>query len=181
MHPVKLLGRAAGAATHTIRHPVESVAYAAGMARGIVAAVISGTTRTGQDTAPGTTPAGDRAAPGRATATPGVSTSAAPTRPQRVAKPVPDPADLPEPVVIEASAEAPGEAFTTEPKATSRRSEHGGPDDEAEIDQWAAEAGAGPDIDIQQPGTEPLLDPGTAKAIRSEAAMMQKAADPNRG
>jgi hypothetical protein len=181
MHPVKLLGRAAGAATHTIRHPVESVAYAAGMARGIVAAVISGTTRTGQDTAPGTTPAGDRAAPGRATATPGVSTSAAPARPQRVAKPVPDPADLPEPVVIEASAEAPGEAFTTEPKATSRRSEHGGPDDEAEIDQWAAEAGAGPDIDIEQPGTEPLLDPGTAKAIRSEAAMMQKAADPNRG
>jgi hypothetical protein len=31
--------------------------------------------------------------------------------------------------------------------------------------------------DLQQPGTEPIVDPGTAKAIRSEAQTLQRAAD----
>ena len=92
------------------------------------------------------------------------------------------------------------ESFATEPKATSRASAHGRSGADADIDEWAAElddvdvetpvgttgAGTGynPDTaeaDLQQPGTEPLLDPGTAKAIRSESQMMQKAADPDKG
>ena len=43
-----------------------------------------------------------------------------------VAPAVPDFDELPEPIVIEAEA-ATGEAFHTEPKASSRASEHGGP------------------------------------------------------
>jgi hypothetical protein len=92
------------------------------------------------------------------------------------------------------------ESFATEPKATSRASEHGRSGNDAGIDEWAAEVddvdietpvgttgadvGHNPDTaeaDLQQPGTEPLLDPATAKSVRSEAAMMQKAADPDKG
>lgn len=43
----------------------------------------------------------------------------------------------------------------------------------------AAEPGVNPhtgESDLHQPGTEDLLDPATAKAMRSEAAMMQRAA-----
>ncbi len=93
---------------------------------------------------------------------------------------------------------APGEAFATEPTAVSRDSAHGRADD-ARIDEWyaehdaadvdvetpvgttAADVGYNPDTgetDLQQPDTEPLLDPGTAKAIRSEAETMRRAADP---
>jgi hypothetical protein len=89
-----------------------------------------------------------------------------------------------------------GESFATEPKAVSRQSEHGRSASDAEIDAWIDEAMAR-DVDLQtpgsaagafgddpdaaadrlQPGSEPLLDAGTAKAIRSEAAMLRKAAE----
>ncbi len=94
---------------------------------------------------------------------------------------------------------APGEAFATEPTAVSRDSEHGRAADDEQIDEWyaehdaddpdletpvgttAADVGYNPDTaetDLQQPGTESLLDPGTAKAIRSESETMRRAADP---
>jgi hypothetical protein len=37
------------------------------------------------------------------------------------------------------------------------------------------------DTDLHQPGTEPLMDPATVKAIKSEAEIMQRAADPDKG
>ena len=37
------------------------------------------------------------------------------------------------------------------------------------------------DTDLHQPGTEPLMDPATVKAVRSEAEVMQRAADPDKG
>src|SRR3954452_559898 len=43
MHPVKLIGRATGTAVHTIRHPISSAAYAAGLARGLAGAAVHGT------------------------------------------------------------------------------------------------------------------------------------------
>jgi hypothetical protein len=48
----------------------------------------------------------------------------------------------------------------------------------------AADEGYNPDTaetDLHQPGTEPLMDPATVKAIRSEAEVMQRAADPDKG
>ncbi|HET6167461.1 MAG TPA: hypothetical protein VFE07_11590 [Marmoricola sp.] len=168
MDPVKQLERAAGTAAHAIRHPLAATAYAAGVVRGLAQAGMR--TLAGHD--PADTPTGAASGPASAPHVPA----------QRL-----EPAPL-------------GESFTTEPKATSRASEHGRAGDDAEIDAWAAEAddvdvetpvgttgaGAGynPDTaeaDLQQPGTEPLLDPGTAKAIRSESARMQKAADPDKG
>ena len=48
----------------------------------------------------------------------------------------------------------------------------------------AAGEGVNPDTtetDLHQPGTEPLMDPSTAKAAASESAMMRRAADTDKG
>jgi hypothetical protein len=48
----------------------------------------------------------------------------------------------------------------------------------------AADAGHNPDTtetDLHQPGTEPIMDPATVKAAASEAEMMARAADPDKG
>ena len=37
------------------------------------------------------------------------------------------------------------------------------------------------DTDLQQPGTEPLMDPSTTKAVASEQATLSAAADPDKG
>ena len=180
MEPVKLLERAATGTAHAVRHPISSAAYAFGIVRGLVGAVVSGATVTGHDPDAGPGP----------TSTQPLGVVPDPDLPRREAAPPREPSP-------------PAESFATEPKATSRASEHGRGGADAEIDQWAAEVADEPDIDIetpvgttgadvghnpdtaeadlQQPGTEPLLDPATAKAVRSEAEMMQKAADPNRG
>jgi hypothetical protein len=195
MHPVKLIERATSTAVHALRHPVSSAAYTAGMARGLVGAVLHGATISGHDTE-----AGPASVPTQRAASP--ETTEGPREPQRVMKPVPRPEDLEEPIVIEPGDEEPGESFATEPKAVTRESAHGaGPATDAEIDAWIDEAmargddadietpvgttGAGvghnPDTaeaDLQQPLTQPLLDPGVAKAIRSESEILRKDADP---
>ena len=37
------------------------------------------------------------------------------------------------------------------------------------------------DTDLQQPGTEPIMDPATTKSVASEAATLGRAADPEKG
>ncbi len=92
------------------------------------------------------------------------------------------------------------DSMETEPQAASRAGAHGGPDPEERVANWGDEltddvevqtpvgtTGAGEaynpdttDTDLQQPGTEPLMDPSLTKSIKSEADTMQKAADPNK-
>lgn len=194
MHPVKLLERATSSAAHALRHPVSSAAYTAGMARGLVGAVLHSATATAQDTEAGRT-----TVPAQRAGSP--EPAAGPREPQRVMKAVPRPEDLEEPIVIEPGDGEPGEAFATEPKAVSRESAHGGgPATDAEIDAWIDEAMArGEDADVEttvgttgagvehnpdtgdagrpEHLTQPLLDPSVAKAIRSESATLRKAAD----
>jgi hypothetical protein len=101
--------------------------------------------------------------------------------------------------VIEAEpVDGPGESFHNEPKAATRDSAHGGVADPEElagyVDEIAeedfdietpvgttgAEVGTNPDTaesDLQQPGTPPLLDPATLKAVESETEILRKAAD----
>jgi hypothetical protein len=199
MQPVKLIERAAGTAVHTMRHPISTAAYAAGIARGLAGAALHGTlVRTGHvDDLSDEVPT-QRAVPADHGPT------SEPREPQRVPKPVPSPEDF-DTVVIVAEDEEPGEAFATEPKAVSRESAHGGSAaTDAEIDAWIDEAMAGGDdvgietpvgttgvsagfnpdtaeADLQQPLTAPLLDPATAKAIRKESEILRKAADPEKG
>jgi hypothetical protein len=194
MEPVKLLERAATTAVHAVRHPISSAAYAAGIARGLAGAAVHGVRAHGA----GSDSSSTRPVP--AQRPPESAAPEAPRKPQRVPKPVPSPDAFDDMVVIEPEPEH--ESFATEPKAVSRESAHGGRATDAEIDAWIDEAVRGADVDVetpvgttgadvghnpntgeadlQQPDTEPLLDPATAKAIRSEAAIMQKAADPEK-
>jgi hypothetical protein len=205
MGPVKLIERATSSAVHAVRHPVSSVAYAAGVARGLAGVVLHGVRVTDHDVetgAPSVPSQRDHASAPDTTSS--RTATAGPPEPQRVMKPVPEPGDLPEPIVIEPRDEEPGEAFATEPKAVSRESAHGGSDfADADVDAWEDEArdgldhgedvdietpvgttgadvGHNPDTaeaDLQQPGTPGLLDPSVAKAVRSESEMLQKAAE----
>ena len=187
MGPVKLIERATSSAVHAVRHPVSSVAYAAGLARGLAGAVLHGVTVTGRDAeagAPSVPAQRDLAAAPGATASE-AATTAGPPEPQRVMKPVPEPGDLPEPIVIEPSDEEPGESFATEPKAVSRESAHGGSDlRDADVDAWEDEAREGLDDDpdsaeayLQEPEPPELLDPSVAKAVRAESEILRKAAE----
>ena len=48
----------------------------------------------------------------------------------------------------------------------------------------AADEGHNPDTaetDLYQPGTEPLMDPATVKSVKSEAEVLQRASDPDKG
>lgn len=176
MGPVKLIERATSSAVHVVRHPVSSVAYAAGLARGLAGAVLHGVTATGHDPEagmPSVPVQRDRATAPDATPS-GTETIAGPPEPQRVMKPVPEPGDLPDPIVIEPTDEEPGEAFATEPKAVSRESAHGGSDlRDADVDAWEDEAreeldeeAGTAETDLQQSETSELLDPSVAKAVR---------------
>lgn len=89
----------------------------------------------------------------------------------------------------------------TEPQAASRQGAHGGPDPEERLAHWGDEltddvevetpvgtTGAGPgynpdtgETDLQQPGTEPLMDPSLTKAVRSEAEIARKGAARDKG
>lgn len=48
----------------------------------------------------------------------------------------------------------------------------------------AADEAFNPDTaetDLHQPGTEPLMDPATVKSVKSEAEVLQRASDPDKG
>ena len=180
MHPVKLLESAASGAAHAIRHPISSAAYAAGIARGLAGAALHGATVDGHDSDVGGTDARPSHMPAQ----------------RRVPAAEHDDVPPPEPTPLH-------ESFATEPKAASRQSEHGRPATDAEIDAWIDEAmarggdtedvdietpvgttgvsaGYNPDTaeaDLQQPGTEPLMDPSTTKAVKSESEMLRKDAE----
>lgn len=168
----RLAGTAIGRTAHAVTHPVESAAFAAGLARGTAGAVISGVRRHGP---------GDES-PGATTDVPRRSDTAAPAR---AATEVP-PRPTPDPVA-------------TEPSAASRTTAHGGTDT-ARADDPYAELGEDPDVEtpvgttgagagynpdttetgLQQPDTEPLMDPSLTKAVKSEADTLRKAADPHK-
>lgn len=169
---VKVTRGVVGGCAHAVTHPISSAGYAVGLARGAVAYV------RGQRT-----PGEPGADAGPVTPTP-ATTSAPPD-----AHTEPAPQRAPAPPVAEPSA--------TEPKSPSRNAAHGGPGD-ATVDDWREEIEGGPDVetpvgttgagpghnpdtgetDLQQPGTEPLMDPSLTKAIKSESETLQKAADP---
>lgn len=112
------------------------------------------------------------------------------------AGPAAGPFDAGEDVTGAEAAEESLAAMETEPQAASRQGSHGGPDPEEQLPHWGDEltddvevetpvgtTGAGrgfnPDTgetDLQQPGTEPLMDPSTTKAVKSESETLRKAA-----
>jgi hypothetical protein len=61
-------------------------------------------------------------------------------------------------------------------------------DEDTEVTTPVGTTGAGPgynpdtnETDLQQPGTEPLMDPSTTKRIKSESDTLRRASDPDKG
>jgi hypothetical protein len=111
----------------------------------------------------------------------------------------------------EAAGAQEGNGRATEPSASSRDEGHGDAGlQRAELEEWAdeiveglnqdspagdvdvatpvgttgADVGFNPDTaeaDLQQPGTEPLLDPSLTKSVKSEADTLGRASDPDKG
>jgi hypothetical protein len=72
-------------------------------------------------------------------------------------------------------------AERTAPRTASEVANEEGPALTTPVGTTAAGESAMPNTDLQQPGTEPLMDPATVNAVKSEAETMQRAADPDKG
>jgi hypothetical protein len=195
-----LAQEAVSTAVSVAKHPIETTALAAGFVKGAAGAGIGllRSTISGQSPTPASDPTSD-AAPAEplddetVVPEPQARLKAVPERdlpgPDVVAAAVPTADELPEPVVIEAEpAVTPddiGEAFHTEPKAASRDSEHGGLAGDREeaggyVDEIPDPVEDAPVWTSETPLDEPLesvFDEAAAKTVRSEAEVLQKAAD----
>jgi hypothetical protein len=67
------------------------------------------------------------------------------------------------------------------PRTASEVANEEGPEYTTPVGTTAAGESALPNTDLQQPGTEPLMDPSTVNAVKSESETMQRAADPDKG
>ncbi len=146
-----------GHAVHTVRHPIASAGQAAGHVTGTVRSVA------------GLVVGGD----GRPD-----DPVAAEAMDSKEAKEAQE-ADPPEPAPPR-SPGRPHPQVATEPKASTRSSEHGGPGTER-YDDWREELDdleVVRDSDLRQPDTAEGIDPSLTKEIKSEAEMMSKASDP---
>jgi hypothetical protein len=100
------------------------------------------------------------------------------------AEPMVHPAPVEESAAAAARKTAGSAAGRTAPKTAEEVANVDGPPVTTPVGTTAAAEATNPDTtdhDLQQPGTEPLVDPGTAKALRSEAETLQRAADPDKG
>jgi hypothetical protein len=137
---VETLARGAvGTAAHVARHPLGAAANVAGFAKGVVGSGVGlahgdGASTSVPETSEQSAPEATSSQPSAPAVADEPAASPAPPEkkipgPDIVLAGVPDPGDLPEPIVIYADDEpAPGtgEAFQTEPKAGSRTSRVGG-------------------------------------------------------
>jgi hypothetical protein len=80
-----------------------------------------------------------------------------------------------------------GAGFAHEPRVASRAEEHGdAPSQQAEREEIDDEVTASLEEDLEDDAgpeehlSQPLLEPGSAKALATEAEMMSRAADPNK-
>lgn len=166
MTVTRIIGDLTRTGISAVRHPVESSAYAAGLVKGVAYAVIrvaSGepthrpTTTESPTTSAAAAPAGERTLFG------GLNREAAP--PQMPG--------------------AGGEAYEHFPSPESRDAGHGNirvdPREEASWTEGLDEVAAGNPATASADATEPLIDPATTKAIRSEAETLQRAAELNKG
>jgi len=159
-------------ATSAIIHPMRTVTTVAGQTLGVAAAGVRTTMRI-IDRA-----AGQR----RGDSSTGWSTQGPPT----TQAPVDKAAATKVSTRKTAAKKAPSARAATVGPALSRTTREAIEDEELRTPSGipAADEGHNPDTtetDLHQPGTEPLMDPATVKSVRSEAEVMQRAADRHKG
>ncbi|GAB7006692.1 hypothetical protein JCM18899A_41650 [Nocardioides sp. AN3] len=169
IHPVKTPLGAVRAVTHlsftAVRHPIRTVGDVTTFGRGLVASVVTGDSH-------------DHAVPDVATGGP----LAQPAPPER------------------GSRKIQGDALSTQTRSTEPSGVTAiGDEDEipsgavpyeeydVEVTTPVGTTGAGVgynphtgETDLQQPGTEPLMDPSTTKRIKAETDVLRKASDPRK-
>jgi hypothetical protein len=191
-----VVDRLAGTAFSAVRHPLSSAGYVVGLAKGATEATVSLVRGHGE----AGTPSGGAPRTARANQPPAQRSSD--TEPERIvfggqnkeAAPPQYPGGG-------------GEQFEHHPSAETRDIAHGdAPADQHEVHSWtedldvglgaptvdvetpvgtsAADIGHNPDTDdvsLQQPDTEPLLDPSLTKSIKSESETLSRAAEVDKG
>ena len=78
----------------------------------------------------------------------------------------------------------PGSAAGKEPLSAEELAGGAGPETITPVGTRGADVAHNPDTtseDLQQPGTPPLMDPGTVHAVEAEAKTLSRAADPDKG
>ena len=78
----------------------------------------------------------------------------------------------------------PGSAAGKEPLGAEELAAGAGPETITPVGTRGADVARNPDTtseDLQQPGTPPLMDPGTVHAVQAEAKTLSRAADPDKG
>lgn len=173
IHPVRtplgVVGAVTRASLGAVRHPVHTVGEVVTVGRGLVVAVV----------------AGHRSDPVRSTE----SASAQPAEPRKwhgdplARQAAPDSGGI---------VDEPTGPVVTEPSAVTARNDADEipspavqPDEEdVEVTTPVGTTGAGPGVnpdttesDLQQPGTEPLMDPATTKRVKREAEMLRRASE----
>lgn len=185
-----------GTLTQTVRHPRRSVGEAVALARGVAMHLMAG--RESQPGGPGSEHAGS---------TGPVASPAAPTKvhgDKLAPDSEPQHHDGSAEAAETAGSAAPAEPAEPRPAVTTEPSSPAGAGGEVDemLDEAAqeledadtgittpvgttgADVGHNPDTaetDLQQPGTEPLMDPSTTKKIKAESDVLRKAADPDKG
>jgi hypothetical protein len=190
--------------------PVTRAAQAVGVAIGTTKAVGGALNRIGQDLRhrqPGEQPSPSQDAPQAFAAQEGTG----PAEDLLVTPAQEPPIDVVEQALAAEAEGAEPHARATEPSASSRDEEHGDAHlQRAELEEWAdeiveglaadtpagdidvetpvgttgADVGYNPDTaeaDLQQPETEPVMDPSLTKSIRSESETLSRASDPDKG
>jgi len=196
VHPVKTpLGIVRGATSvslNAVRHPLRTAGEVFTIGRGMVGAVVTGR---GHDhisvlvdaDEPAARPTGEEPTLKKhgdpvTQSTPAPEApeaSGAPQAPEASEPAEPEPA--PDPVFTEPSG-------VTGPGDDEELTSFVGEDEDVEVVTPVGTTGAGPAVnpdttesDLQQPGTEPLMDPSTTKRIKRETETLRKASDPKKG
>jgi hypothetical protein len=121
--------------------------------------------------APGKKAAAKKATTKKATATKATPGAARKTSPRKAATP-------------SGHLQVPGSAAGKEPLSAEELASGAGPETITPVGTRGADVAHNPDTtseDLQQPGTPPLMDPGTVHAIQAEAETLSRAADPDKG
>jgi hypothetical protein len=166
-------------ATSAILHPRRTATTVAGQAFGVAAAGVRTTMRI-IDRAAGVGREDD------APAAPATAASSAQVRPDDHAAAKKATVKKKAPAKKTAAKKAPSARAATVGPALSQPALEAIEDDELRTPSGipAADVGHNPDTaetDLYQPGTEPLMDPATVKAVKSESEVMQRAADTDKG
>ncbi|SFC49595.1 hypothetical protein SAMN04487968_10768 [Nocardioides terrae] len=189
VHPVKTpLGIVRGATSvslNAVRHPLRTAGGVLTLGRGMVGAVVTGHGHDRPLLDPDRAvaePTGDEPTLKRH-GDPVTQSTPAPESSDESSDQTPEPGPVHDPVFTEpSSVTGPGD----DEELTSYV---GGPEDEdVEVVTPVGTTGAGPGVnpdttesDLQQPGTEPLMDPSTTKRIKRETDVLRKASDPKKG